>query len=706
MDTIIYYICVPLGWLMKMCWKIFSNYGLAIILFTLFTKVVLMPISVWIQKNSILMVKIQPEVNFLKANMQGNIDAIAEGQQKIFKREHYHPMLSLIPLVLQLVLLLAVVYIIYHPLSYLFNIADSNIKLLADFIGANQEESSFQLSIIDAIKSGQISATEEMAGKIGIDFNVLQSIVSSVKGFDLKFLGMNLLTIPEKALGWYFLVPIFAGFSSWLLCWTQNMSNVIQHEQGNLNKYGIMALSVALSLYLGFFVPSGIALYWIYSNLFSIAIMYLLNWLINPKKYVDYEALEASRKALAAAKDYGKIDKKDPQYKLCKQREKKDYKAFKKIANKHIVFYSEKSGFYKYYKELIEELLKRSNITIHYVTNDYNDVIFDIAKKEPRIKPYYISLKKMVLLMMLVETDMFVMTTPDLDKYYLKRSYIKKDIEYVYAPHDLMSMHFGFNEGAFDAFDTILCSGQHIVDEVRGIEKAYNLKPKTLVEYGYPLVDKLIEDGDKANEERKKNPSKTKEILIAPSWQEDNLMDSVLDGLIENLTKEPNFHVTVRPHPEYIKRYGYKLNAIMEKYKDFDPKKLSFEVDFSKNKSIYTSDILITDWSAVAVEFCFATKRPAVFINTKMKCLNKNWEKVNIEPVDLKLRHELGVALDKDQVNSIAEVVKKLFKEAPAYEGKIKEILDSFVFNRGKAAEVGAKYILSSIANKNKKEKK
>ena len=67
MSTILCYISVPFGYLMKWCWMLTGNYGLAIILFTLATKIVLMPLSVWIQKNSIIMVKIQPEVNFLKA---------------------------------------------------------------------------------------------------------------------------------------------------------------------------------------------------------------------------------------------------------------------------------------------------------------------------------------------------------------------------------------------------------------------------------------------------------------------------------------------------------------------------------------------------------------------------------------------------------------------------------------------------------------
>ena len=699
MDTIIYYICIPLGYLMKWSYMLLKNYGLAIILFTLATKVILLPISIWIQKNSILMVKIQPQVNFIKANLSGNIDAIADEQSKLFKKEKYHPMASIVPLILQLVLLLGVVYIINHPLNYLFAVSDDVVTSMANFIGANMEDSSFQLSIVEAIKNGTITASSAIEGVSSAE---LASIVEKVSDFRLNFCGMNLTTIPSDVWGWYILVPILAGASSWVMCWTQNMSNVIQHEQGKVNQYGIMILSVALSLYLGIFVPAGTALYWIASNLMSIALMYILNAAINPKKYVDYEALEQSRKALAESKAFGAIDKKDPLYKQMKKREKADYKKFKHIANKHIVIYSEKSGFYKYYKELIEELLKKSNLVIHYVTNDYNDKIFEIAEKEPRIKPYYIGLKKMTILMMLVETDIFIMTTPDLDKYYLKRSFIKKDIEYIYVPHDSMSVHMGFNEGALDAFDTIFCSGEHVKTEVLATEKVYNLKSKKLVEFGFPLLDNLVKSVKEENKDKKSGGKK--EILIAPSWQEDNLLDSCIDGLIEKLYSK-DYHITVRPHPEYVKRYKYKLNQLVEKYKDYDEKLLTFELDFSSNKSIYSSDLLITDWSGISAEFAFATGNPVVFINTKMKVCNQNWQKIEITPIEIKLRDIIGVNIEKEDVVKIDETIKNLFKDKKEFKKKIEEYFETFTYNHGTAAEKGAKYILQSLIEKKKNKK-
>ena len=45
MDAILYYICIPLGYLMKLCWQLVGNYGVAIILFTLIIKVLMFPTS-------------------------------------------------------------------------------------------------------------------------------------------------------------------------------------------------------------------------------------------------------------------------------------------------------------------------------------------------------------------------------------------------------------------------------------------------------------------------------------------------------------------------------------------------------------------------------------------------------------------------------------------------------------------------------------
>ena len=683
MNDILYYICIPLGVLMKWCWQAVGDYGLAVLLFTLATKIVLLPIAIWIHKNSILMVKIQPEMNMLKVKYHADGQTLATEQSKLFKRAKYRPMLTLVPLVLQIVLLLGVVYIINRPLTYLFGVSESDVLTLAQAAGMNLESSSYELSLIESIRAGSYILPES--------FTWLGDMIA---GFDSRFIGLELAVIPTTTWGIYTLVPLVAAASSWLLCFAQNKANVLQHEQGSGNKYGTMIFSVALSLYLGCFVPAGIALYWVAGNIMSVLQLLILNATISPKKFVDYEALEESRKALAALKLEEGAEEKKKKEKENARRERRDYKRFFSIANKHLVIYSEKSGFYKYFKGLIDELLAKSDMVIHYVTNDPDDVIFKVAEENPRIKPYYIGLKKTISLMLKLECDMVVMTTPDLEKYYLKKSRMKKNIEYVYVPHALMSMHMGMKEGSLDAFDTIFCAGEHIKREVAATERVYGLPSKTLVEFGYPLVDDLIPLGEAERATHKSEGRR--EILIAPTWNEDNILDSCIDQLLDGLLCD-EYHVTVRPHPEYVKRFGQKMNETVERWRDKIGEGLTFELDFSSNKSIYSSDLMITDWSGISFEFSFATKRPTLFINTKMKVLNENWEKIGCTPIEITLRDEIGMSIEKSDACNIGEIVSDTFKRSAEYEDRIEAALHKAVYNVRSSNAVGADYILARL---------
>ena len=75
-----------LGWIMRLCYQLVGNFGWAIILFTLVSKIILLPISIWVQKNSIKMVKMQPEINQLKVKYFGDKDMVAEEESKIYKK--------------------------------------------------------------------------------------------------------------------------------------------------------------------------------------------------------------------------------------------------------------------------------------------------------------------------------------------------------------------------------------------------------------------------------------------------------------------------------------------------------------------------------------------------------------------------------------------------------------------------------------------
>jgi len=703
-DTFMSWLAIPLGYVMEFCHSLLSNYGLAIIFFTLITKIILLPVGIWVHKNAIKIVKIQPAINRLKAKFYGDKERIGEEQNRMFKQQKYNPFASLIPLVLQVILLLGVVAVIYHPFTYIFKTPDTviqNINTSASTVEEIELESnSVEIDAMHAIKSHP-EAFEKIA-----ETSDGKTAIESAKDFDIRFLGLDLSATPSQVMGEefiYVLSPLVAGFSSWLLCFIQNKINVLQAEQGKRNKYGTMLFSVGLSLYLGFFVPAGIALYWVASNLFAILQLLLLNAIIPPKKYVDYEELEASRKELAAieALDTKKgkgFFKKDENSK----REKADYKRFFSVVNKKLVIYSEKSGFYKYFENVINELLSNTSITIHYVTNDPKDAIFKKAEENSRIRAYYIGPKKIITFMMKMDADIVLMTTPDLEKYYIKRSYVRKDVEYIYTFHGPTSTTMCVREGAYDHFDTIFCVGPHQVDEIRATEKLYNLPEKTLVPVGFGLIDNLC----KMYDEMDKVEKDKKQILLAPSWQEDNILEYCLDELMEGLLHKGN-KVILRPHPEFIKRFPAKMDAIIKKYEGCDGKDFVIEMDFSSNRTIWESDLLITDWSGIAYEFSYATKKPSMFINTPMKVLNPNYDKIPFVPTEISWKDQVGISIDTDKLSTVPDVVATLLSNPEKYEKQITEALHRNIYNVGESGLAGAKYIYNRIMEKqNSKSKK
>ena len=620
---------------MNWCYQLCGNYGWAIILFTLLSKVILMPLSVWVHMNGLKMVRMMPEINWLHVNHYGDKDAIAEGQAALYKREKYNPLASIIPVIVQLIILLGLV-------------------------------------------------------------EVIRRLLSAGDGPEMYFLGLNLGWVPSQQGGVSLLVPLIAALSALVMCVTQNIAQPLQSEQGKVNQWTTLIISVGLSLYLGFFVSAGIGLYWIASNLFSVVQMYLLNWLIPPEKHVDYDALEKSRQALQEIEDLGGEKKGLFARDEYAKKEKADYKRFFSVRNKHVVFYSEKSGFWKYFKDIIEELLKRSNLRIHYITNDPEDQIFRIAEKEPRIVPYYIGPKKIITLMMKMDADMVIMTTPDLETFHIKRSYIRKDIEYIYTPHETNSTHLQFREEAFDHFDTLLMAGEPQIREVRKREEMLGLPKKNLIPCGYCMLDDLIEAWEKREPEQE---GRKTQILIAPTWNEDNILVSCVDELIRSLSA-PDRRIVVRPHPEYVKRFRPKVDAMLSRWEKETGDNLVFETDFSSSRSIWESDLMITDWSAICNEYSYTTGRPTLFINTKMKVMNPNWEQLGIEPIEISLRNRIGRSLDKEELDRVNETVTEMLADRDQWHDRIMQIREENIFNIGHCGREAANYIISRLTDR------
>lgn len=624
------------GQLLNECCKLTGNFGWGIWIFTFLTRIILLPVAIMVQFNSIKMVKLYPEMNRFKARYFGDKDMISEAQYELYKREKYHPVLDLIPVIIQLVLLMGVV---------------EGIRKLMD------------------------------------------------RGIDMTYLGLDLSYVPIKTGGAVLVIPILAALSALLMCVTQNISNVLQSEQSFANKSLTLSISVGLSLYLGLFVPAGIGLYWIAGNLLSIVQMYALNFFISPKKHVDYEALNESRAELKkieeeAAKQKRSRSKEDI------ARENADYKRFLKEGRKQIVFYSERNGFYKYYRNIIEYINKKTDIDIHYITSDPRDEVFSI--KRNHFHTYYVGDNKFIVLMMKIESDIMVMTTPDLQNYQLKRSYVDKNIEYVYVPHDVNSSNLTFRKNALDHFDTIFTSGPLNMAEIKEREDKTDIKKKNLVKWGSSVIDNMKSSYEKIIEEDSENTltdkGKKSVILVAPSWQNDNIMDSCIESILDSIDTEL-FDVIVRPHPQYVRHFESRIDALAAKY---EGRPITFQKDFSSNKTVYTADMLITDWSSIAYEYAFSTLKPVLFINTPIKIVNPDYRELESVPIDIEARNRVGISLELSEISKIDEAAKRLMSEERFTTAQMAALRDHYIYNVGRSGEVGGKYLINRIIERSK----
>lgn len=675
----------PIGYIMSLCYNFIGNYGWTIIAFTLIIKLLTLPISIMVQKNSIKMVKMQPMIDELKRKYpdKADKDQLMDEQIALFKREKYSAGLGCLPMLIQLPIIIGIIYVVYDPMKHLLGFDSETIAALQrvamGILGLDNLGPSGALTIVDMVKNSQHTASFADV--------VPSQVIQSIMQFDTSFMGLDLSLVPTLTTS-LVIVPILSTISAFVLCLIQNKENVLQQEQSAWSKWGMTVFLVLFSLYFTFVVPAGVGIYWICSNVFSIMQIYLLNWIYNPKKYIDYEYLETSKETNRILKEINK--KRRQVYKANAPREKSDYKRFLSTEGKQLVFYSEKSGFYKYFENVIHEILERSDLIIHYVTSDPNDAIFD--KNSSQIIPYYIGERKLIPLFMKVDAEMVVMTTPDLDKYYLKRSLVRKDIEYVFIPHWMTSVSMIVRKGALDNFDTVYCVGKHWVEEIRKSEEIYGLAPKKLIECGYGVIDNLAEKYRVMNKAANEIP----QILIGPSWQEDNLLDSCIDDLLESLLKG-SFRIIVRPHPEYMKRYPNKIKSFREKYGQFFNENFIFETDFSSNDTVFQSDIVITDWSNIAYEFSLATRKPSIFVNTKMKVMNENYKDIQLEPLDISLRNMVGRSVEKDHVKDVIQVVDDMLTHSSEYEQEISNALKDYIFNFGRSGVIGALYIISKL---------
>ena len=366
------------------------------------------------------------------------------------------------------------------------------------------------------------------------------------------------------------------------------------------------------------------------------------------------------------------------------------------LDERSIVFYSESSVIlYPYVEEIIRELQNRDQ-KVCYLTSSKDDPI--LKNKNENVRVFYIGdseLEKMNFFLRL-KAKMLIMTMPDLGSYHIKRSK-EFPVHYIYTFHSMNSTHMEFQKDAFDEFDSIFCVGPYQVQELRATEQLYNLKRKNLVECGYGLLDKLLKLRSSFPEKKNLLKNNKKNILIAPSWGKQNLLESTGIELVKTLL-DAGYYVTVRPHPMTSKKSPKTIKQIKERFEK-NPDFL-LDTNTSSFEQLFSSYALITDWSGIGYEYAFVCERPVIYIDVPKKSHNKEYEKIGLVPFEISIRDKIGEVVSVQNIETIPDRIEFLYSNSNNFENKIQKIRNDAIFNIGESGKVMASEIIRIISEK------
>lgn len=271
------------GYLLNIIYGVVNNYGIAIIIFTLILKIVMLPISVKQQKTMKKTAKIQKEAQIIQEKYSN--DQVRQSQElmELYKRENMSPFSGCLSSILQLILVLSMFYLVSRPLTYMKHVDQT---LISSYTQQIEEKSG------EKVGYPEIAIIKEFSNS---DENV---------NINMNFLGLDLSDIPTQNLNdWkVYVIPVLYVLTSLLSTKLtmnankkkqekdENIVKVVEKEENGeekteqsdqdmmeeMNKQmtfmmPIMTVSVAL------IAPLGLALYWLVSNLVMICERLILN---------------------------------------------------------------------------------------------------------------------------------------------------------------------------------------------------------------------------------------------------------------------------------------------------------------------------------------------------------------------------------------------------------------------------------------------
>ena len=266
------------GYLLNFLYNVLNNYGWAIIIFSILIKILLLPLTIKQQKTIEKTNKLQDEMKSLQFKYKNDPEKLNKEMMDMYKRENMSPFSGCLSSIVQLILILAVFYLVRSPLTYMKKV---DVNIINDYTSKLEQKTSYP----------EVQIIKEFGNK---DETVYLNI---------NFLGLDLSSVPTnnlkdfKTLNIPFLYVVSSIISMKL---TLNMQQKGKDEKSKENEDGqkeeseqdmlqntnktmsymmpIMAFSISLV------APLGLALYWLMSNILMILERIFLNIFMSKKE--------------------------------------------------------------------------------------------------------------------------------------------------------------------------------------------------------------------------------------------------------------------------------------------------------------------------------------------------------------------------------------------------------------------------------------
>ena len=276
------------GYLLQLLYNIVNNYGLAIILFTITIKILLIPLSIKQQKTMKKSAELQEKMKVIQFKYKNDQEKMNQEVMNLYKTEKMSPFSGCLTALIQMLLLLSIFYLVRSPITFMEKLPQENVNNYINQLKEGEKPVSNVYPEIDLIREynylKEINPEDENVDKLNLQMN---------------FLGLDLSKIPQQNMGDYtvYIIPVLYILSSFIsirLTTTRQakMNNKksdkieidgktgeeLKPEEDENNEVDTVMqtnkmmswMMPIMSISIAFVAPLGLALYWLINNILMI----------------------------------------------------------------------------------------------------------------------------------------------------------------------------------------------------------------------------------------------------------------------------------------------------------------------------------------------------------------------------------------------------------------------------------------------------